>query len=254
MSTTYTKKQLEDIVAGLNVKLESMEKSLSALKDLPTKVSNLEGLLKDSNDKCKSLVETLDQRDKEVRALTLKLNSLEQHHRSWSVRVNSVPINEEDESNIRLVKERVYETALKPILEGAFEMGDITEVPTASQVLEFAHVLPSRDRSKPKTIIARFYSRELRGLVFRHKKAFAPREAATSSAVPNRERPGRYCFPFFDDLTKTNFAKMRALATDPRVDACWSAGGSLRYKLKDSNTVRKVFDVLDSVNNILAVV
>ncbi len=249
MSSNYTKKQLEDIVAGLNTKLESMEESLKALKDLPKKVTNLEDLLKEANKKNESLVETLDERDKEVRALTLRLNNLEQHHRSWSVRVNCVRISEEDEANNRVVMERVFESAIKPILDGAHEMGDIPEVPTASQVLEYAHVLPSRDRSKPKAIIARFYSREIRAMVFKHKRAFAPREALSA---PNRERPGRYCFPLFEDLTKTNFSKMRALATDPRVGACWSSGGTLRYKLKDSNTVLLVSNVLDTVDKILS--
>ncbi len=188
MSSNYTKKQLEDIIAGLNDKLDNMEKSLSELKDLTSKVTNLEELLKVSNDKYKTLNETLDERDKEVRALTLRLNSLEQHHRSWSIRVNSIHLSEEEGANSRAVKERVFEAALKPILEGAFEMGDIVEVPSASQALEYAHVLPSRDRSKPKTIIARFYSRELRGLVFKHKKSFAPREAPPPHQQPPTAR------------------------------------------------------------------
>ncbi len=118
----------------------------------------------------------------------LKLNNMEQHNRSWSIRVSGIQINEEEETDSRAVKEHLYSQLLRPILEGAMEMGDLTELPTASQVLEHAHVLPSRDRTKPKPVICRFFSREIRSLVFRHKRAFAPR---VSSPTTSKDRPGR---------------------------------------------------------------
>jgi hypothetical protein len=62
----------------------------------------------------------------------------------------------------------------------------------------------------------------------------------------------RYKFLLFEDLTKLTFAKMRALALDPRVAACWSANGQLRYRLVDDSTIRRVKDVLDSVDSILS--
>ncbi len=249
MASAYTKKQLEDIVANLNVKLDTMQKSLTALEGLPGKVTNLETLLKTANEKQAELVKSLESMDRDMRTLRLKLNGLEQHNRSWSIRVNGVQLNEEEEADIKAVKERVYNNILKPILDGAVEMGDLPELPPASAVLEHAHVLPSRDRSKPKPIICRFYCREIRGLVFRHKRAFAPREVPSSN---NRDRPGRYMFPFFEDLTKVNFSKMRAIAANPRVEACWSSGGLIKFKLKDSVTVNRVSCVLDSVEDILA--
>ncbi len=248
MSSAYTKKQLEDIVAGLNGKLDLMQKSLSALEEMPSKVNNLETQLKTANEKQAELVKSLENMDREMGTLRLKLNGLEQHNRSWSIRVNGIQLTEEEEANITTVKEQVFNNIIKPILEGAVEMGDLPELPPASAVLEHAHVLPSRDRSKPKPIICRFYCRELRGLVFRHKRAFAPREASS----PTRDRPGRYMFPFFEDLTKVNFSKMRALAAHPRVEACWSAGGQIKFKLKDSQSVNRVSCVLDTVEDILA--
>ena len=44
----YTKKQLEDIIASLNGKLESMERKLDALEGLPGTVAKLESMLKAS--------------------------------------------------------------------------------------------------------------------------------------------------------------------------------------------------------------
>ena len=76
---------------------------------------------------------------------------------------------------------------------------------------------------------------------------YAPREEATSA-----DRPGRYVYPFFEDLTKMNFTKMRELAAHPTVAASWSSRGHLRYKLKDNPMVKKVGCVMDTVDQILA--
>ena len=83
--------------------------------------------------------------------------------------------------------------------------------------------------------------------MFKHKKDFAPRVEATTA-----DRPGRYVYPFFEDLTRVNFTKMREIATHPTVAACCSSRGQLRYKLKDSQLVKKVSCVMDSVDEILA--
>lgn len=248
MATSYTKKQLEDIIAGLNTKMEGMEKSLDSLKDVSTKVDNLETLLKQANEKNASLITALEDKEKKLNALSLKLNALEQHHRSWSVRVNGVQLSSAEEVSIRAVKNRVFNEVLKPILAGAVECGDLHEVPCMDNVIEHAHVLPARE-GQVKPIICRFTIREYRSLVFKHKKTYAPREAADP---PNRARPGRYRFPFFEDLTKMTFTKMRAIATHPRVEACWSSGGQLRFKLKEGGVVHRVHNVLDTADDIVS--
>ena len=74
--------------------------------------------------------------------------------------------------------------------------------------------------------------------MFKHKRDYAPREEATLA-----DRPGRYVFPFFEDLTKMNFTKMRDIAAHPTVAACWSSRGHLRYKLMNSqDTVDKIVE------------
>ncbi len=113
-----------------------------------------------------------------------------------------------------------------------------------------SNTLPAKDK-QVKPIICRFTVREYRSLVFKHKKAYAPRETTPASS---RERPGRYLYPFFEDLTKMSFSKMRAIAAHPQVETCWSSGGQLRFKLKDNNTVHKVHSVIDTVENIIAMI
>jgi hypothetical protein len=38
-------------------------------------------------------------------------------------------------------------------------------------------------------------------------------------------------YPFYEDLTRDNFLKMKALAANQHVLACWSVGGQLCFTL-----------------------
>ena len=97
------------------------------------------------------------------------------------------------------------------------------------------HVLHAYEGIKP--ILVRFLVRDMRGLVFKHMKEYAPRDRASTP-----DRTGRYfTFPIFEDLTVMTFTKMRAIAAHPDVTACWSNRGQLRFKLTNSENVRKVF-------------
>ncbi len=155
-----------------------------------------------------------------------------------------LPLSAAEEKSSSLVKEKVYNDVIRPILEGAVKEGDIQQVPSnASAVIEMAHPLRAKDGAI-KPIIARFYSRETRSLVFRHKKSYAPKLADG----PNK---GRYKYSLFEDLTALTFSKMRALAADPRVAASWTSHGQIRFRLLDDPTVRKVNSVLDPLDKIL---
>jgi hypothetical protein len=224
---SLTKKDLEDIVKSYKVDLASINTKLDTLLT--------------ENAALKKMVAA---RDEEIEGLKLHINGLEQHNRSWSVRIMGLPLSAAEEKSSSLVKEKVYNDVILPILEGAVKEGDIQQVPSnASAVIEMAHPLRAKDGAI-KPIIARFYSRETRSLVFRHKKSYAPKLADG----PNK---GRYKYSLFEDLTALTFSKMRALAADPRVAASWSSHGQIRYRLLDDPTVRKVNSVLDPLDKIL---
>jgi hypothetical protein len=71
-----------------------------------------------------------------------------------------------------------------PIFKVFVEEGDIREAqPNADRVLEMAHPLWAQDGAV-KPIITRFYAREIRTLVFRPKKAYAPKH----KDVPSKDR------------------------------------------------------------------
>ncbi len=106
-----------------------------------------------------------------------------------------------------------------------------------------AHVLRAKEGAI-KPIIAPFYAREIRQLVFKHKKAYAPKQESGTHR-------GKYAYQIFEDLTKTTFMKMRSLAADDKVDACWSVNDQLRFRLAGDPTVRRVSNVLDPISKIL---
>ena len=129
----YTKKQLEDIIASLNGKLESMERKLDALEGLPGTVAKLESMVEASYAENNILKVSLEYKEKQIDALELKINSLEQYNRSWSIRVNGLVLTSEEEKCMETVKRKVYNCLLLPILNGAVDNGDLEEVPNSRQ-------------------------------------------------------------------------------------------------------------------------
>ena len=169
--------------------------------------------------------------------LQAKLNKLEQYNRSWSVRVIGMNIPSEEETDPVKVMQHLYDRLLKPILEGAVSKGLMATIPPADAILETAHVLPGKMNTKP--IIARFFTRNIRSLIFRLKKEFAPKEQPATDESAKRGNP-RQMYPIYDDLTKINFTKMRSLAADKRVLACWSVKGQIKFKCHGEDFTRNV--------------
>ena len=73
--------------------------------------------------------------------------------------------------------------------------------------------------------------------------------AAAAGEGPSRPAPTRLRYQMYDDLTKTNFKKMKAIGDDKRVDQCWSTNGQLKFKLVGSPTVKTVKSVFDSIDD-----
>jgi len=146
----------------------------------------------------------------------------------------------------------VYEKALFPILKGALETGALHKIPHYDEIIETAHILPSKPGSIP-AIICRFYSRNVKAMIFRLKKDFATRLAPEKSTRSTKPGLGKFQFPLYEDLTRANFYKMRALAAHDLVHSSWSVSGNLRYKLKSGDRVFRVKNNLDSVEKILGI-
>jgi hypothetical protein len=246
-------------VKNLTASTEAINKQLATsnttISELSKRLNAIESLLKTTQAENVTLKEELSGSYQEHMLLKAKLNHLEQHHRSWSIRAVGIPIPSADENDNSKVRDHLYEKLLKPILVGAVEQNLLPRVLIASEILERAHILPSK-RDGPKPIIARFYCREIRALVFKLKKQYAPRAHTTNDTRSRRNgsqsTPGKLIYQIFDDLTKTNFLKMKAIGDDNRVEQCWAANGQLKFKLAGSQQIRRVQSVFDSIDNIIS--
>lgn len=187
-----SKKDLEEIVKSLRGEFSTITSKLTKME------AQLDAIVAE-NKELKSMV---SERDTEIRSLKLQLNSIEQYNRSWSVRIMGLPLTTDEERSPDLIKQKIYTSVLLPILQGASSAGDLREVPPdANRVLERAHVLRAKEGAI-KPVIARFYERDIRALIFRHKKAFAPKHVAG----PLKDR---YKFQIFEDLTSINSRRCR---------------------------------------------
>ena len=234
---------LEEVVRETAEKLAHITSKLE-------KLDKMEQTMEEIKAENRQLRASLTAKDDEIQSLNHRLNDLEQYTRGSSIRVLNVPLTSEEERSNRAVADKLYNLVLLPLLEGAVESGAITDIPTRDQLIEKAHILPGKS-GEHKPIIARFYNRELRSVCFQHKKEYASRVQASSTAGRDKERAGSYCFPFYEDLTKANFSMMRTVAAHKDVQSCWSVNGQLRFKLVDSTVVKRVSSIYDTVDNII---
>jgi hypothetical protein len=160
-----------------------------------------------------------------------------------------------NETETKDVMQTVYDKVLLPIFQGAVSSGLLKTIPDCNSVLETAHILPAKSNDRPKPIIARFYSRNIRALVFRLKREYAPTKTVTTSSSTNNRRGEAtkkvYRYPFYEDLTRETFNLLQALLKDPRTGPVWTISGNIRFKLQGEDTVRKVVSIYDSVEKIL---
>ena len=209
---------------------------------MPARLTHLEAMLEASAVENASLRHTLEDKKETIDLLQLKMNSIEQYNPYWSIRINWLAMT----SDGNLVKKKVYDHLLLPILQGAVEQGDLTDVPPVKKS-PGGHPRAARSRRQDQTGYRKI-------LYPGHPQPGLQAQEGLCAQGSRRlgRQPGRYVYPFFEDLTKMNFTKMRDIAAHPTVAACWSSRGQLRYKLKDSQTVKKVGCVMDTVDQILS--
>jgi hypothetical protein len=148
---------------------------------------------------------------------------------------------------------KIHELVFLPILKGALAAKAINYIPTPDQLFETAHILPGKAGSH-KPIIAKFSSRNFKAICFKFRRDHATRINNTgtrSKGAANGGRPDRLCFPFHDDLPRATLNRLQELQAHKDVQACWSINGHLRFKLVNSEAVRKVNSVFEPIEKII---
>jgi hypothetical protein len=270
---------LAEMMQNMSAQLAAMNVKLVKLDTIDTIDSEVKGLkvlicdLKNENKQLKSDNRDMQKQLSDMNSTNVALENrvihLEQYHRSWSARALNIPLTPEEESDNSIVAAKVYSLLLLPILHGAADRKLIPHIPTVDQLLEVAHILPGK-AGEPKPVIMRFYSRNVKEIIFKLKKFYAPRVEGTASGASREGRGsgdregdegdeaggfegrGKYCFPLYEDLVRAAFQKLRALSKDDRVKAAWSVKGQIRFILyKSPKEIRKVVSLLDPIETIL---
>jgi len=161
--------------------------------------------------------------DSSILNLMRNQNMAEQHTRNFSVRVFNFPIPADSMNDCVKTSKLLYSTLFVPILKIAVSEGDIESVPSLLNVIEYAHVLPSRGSGgiKVDPIIVRLQSRLLRNLLFKYKSKYF------------KSNPSCKC-SIFEDLTSHNFKLLKSMQDDESVLRAWSVGGRCKF-IRKSN-------------------
>ncbi len=244
-SEEFTIKDIMSELSAIKAKLDKVDTLETKMDALQTKLDTMSKANEKLSKENSELRAQLKTQDEQMEAMKIGLDAVERHQRSWSVRVFNIPLTSAEELDPVLTMNKVYDILLHPILVGARENGAIRVIPDCEQLLETAHVLPGRPGAS-KPIIVRFHKRVHKSLCFRFRKVYAP--TASVNGDPDRQRQ---LYPFYDDLTKAAAHTLSGLQADARVQSCWSINGQIRYKLKDSDTVKKVKSVFDPIQAIL---
>ena len=154
--------------------IQDLKKELSDKIGAHTaRFDQLEHLLKQQQQENRELQAALEEKDREVYSIRRRANDQEQYMRSWSIRILDLPVLGDSHDNDNVMR-TVFDKLLRPILQAAVDKQLLVQLPHYTTILETAHILPGKPNSTPP-IIARFYSRNIKAMVFRLKREYAPR-------------------------------------------------------------------------------
>ena len=181
-------KSLEDLVAGISDKLDSISEQLQAVKDRQdkqdAKLTHLEQHLEKYEAANAELRKENIELKRNVTTLKEKVNNLEQRNRAPCARIFDIPIagDSSDNNNVAV---QLYQKLLLPILNGATTSGLLEKIPSLNETIETAHILPGPKPNMP--ILCRFKSLRIK----QSKREYAPR-------APSRgDKQGALLYPLY---------------------------------------------------------
>lgn len=244
------KATLEELVTALTDKIDALS---SDQKENFTKISDrldtLETRLKEVTDSNTKLEKDITSLQQENIFLKNKIQDLGQHTRSTNVRIFNFDCN--DDIDFDTLIDQLYDRIFLPILRGALSKNRIKTIPSRDRLITSAHHLPGKD-GKPKPVICRLLNSHYRTIILQHQKEFGPRAMeSVRPKTPGPARPPPLLHPCFEDSTAEMYRFKQQLAAHEAVAAAWIAGGVVRFKLVESDTVRRVKSIYDSIENII---
>ena len=234
---------------SLEAKIDKLLSKVDELSAMQVKVVKLE----EANVTLSMQVASLN---KEVTLLKEKDNSRDQQSKCNSVRLFGLRISEEEkEDGGKSLTKRVYDQIVKPVLVAAKSNKQIDVLPQLSNAIVEAYrirpnaskpIISGQPPPLPPPIIVKFANQAVRLAFLRNKRASLPNPSADETAA------GTLRYTVVEDLTETNYKKLREMADSSEVEKVWSVDGRLRFTVPGDKTIRRVKSVFASVADIIA--
>ncbi len=203
--------------------------------------------MKKENSSLKNRVEVLE---KENSSLKSKLHDLELHTRASNVRVFGLT-PAVDDFNFEDLSEQLYKDVFTPILEGAVRKGRIKTIPPKKRLIESAHPLMGKE-GKPRPIICRLVNGFYRTVILQCQREFGVRSRRQGPGPPDSVRPPPLLHPVYEDSSAELYRFKQRLSAQTGIAAAWIAGGAVRFKLTDSDSIKRVRDIFAPIEDIIS--
>jgi hypothetical protein len=212
------KEDMNKVVANLTNRMDKLE---SDVFDPHTQKDKLGAEVVKLRGENMELKGQLEQRSKESNIIKQAQNDNEQHGRQWNIRVYGIAEATTDEPVSVCIKMCVSVIKEKVGVE-------VTE-----KDIELAHRTGKRGGARPRPIIARFFSRQVRGEV-----------------LTNRRKLKQSGISIGEDLTQANYNLLKAATAHSATLAAWSTHGKILVKLKNGKLLK--LDIGINVNDKLS--
>jgi hypothetical protein len=233
---------LQFLVANSHATNAKLDAALAELKDMKTRVVQVESDMKHA------FTEIFDLKE--------KLNAYEQRDRATAIRIFGLPLSDEEKDGIDTAKATAkvaYERLLRPILSSAKDKGLISTLPHLTNVIQEAFRLnpkktstASSSSARPPPILIKLATIPIKTAIFKSKSASLPEPSEAEKTAGIRR------FHIAEDLTPAAFNLLMELRTHEKIERAWTTEGQIRFILKGDKTsyvhkVKSVFDTVDAI-------
>ena len=212
-SVKTMKDDIEKVLSKINNRMDKIE---TALFDLSKENDDLKKTMTQLREDNKNLQQKLAQEEKESKRLRMTLNDQEQHGRGWNVRVYGVKEVQGGKGS-----EAVADCVKKCVDIFSNKIG----VSVSEKDIEIAHRTGKQNRDRPRPIIVRFFSRQVR-----------------SNVLSSRRKLKQTGISVGEDLTQANYRLMNIAKQHSASLTTWSSNGKILAKLKTGEIVKVDLD------------
>jgi len=214
-------------------------------------VNEIKVTLSDQQQRVSKLELTVSSLSQEVHTLKNVVNAHEQSQRSSTIRITGFPFTTEEKMSRdnNILKKRIYDRILSPILSVAASRGLLDSTPTCNSTISSCYRVgaPSAkpDTAAPPPLVVKLTSPQLKIDLMRCKRE------AKVGPTDQEKATGLKRFWISEDLTQPAFKKLKELQNCVHIEKAWSVDGRLHFMLPDNDVIHRVSSVFDDIVVIL---